>query len=80
MAYQSLCFSTKYLAGHTDLLGGAVSFGNHELGSQIDQMQKIFGNNMVGTMVIIEVHKHYVCLNPTVVLAYWDSKINTHTK
>ena len=47
MGYQPLRFSTKYLAGHTDLLGGAVSYGDPKLGSQIDQMQKLFGNNMV---------------------------------
>ena len=42
-----LSSSTKYLAGHTDLVGGAVSYGNRELGAELHQMQLLLGNNMV---------------------------------
>ena len=39
--------STKYLAGHTDLVGGAVSYGSEEVGRKLHSMQLHLGGIMV---------------------------------
>ncbi len=39
--------STKYLAGHTDLVGGAVSYATPELGAQLAHYQLLLGACMV---------------------------------
>ena len=40
----SFLLSTKYLGGHTDLIGGAVSFATEELGEKLKYHQILLGS------------------------------------
>ena len=50
--------STKYLGGHTDLIGGAVSFATEELGEKIKYHQILLGSCTVSTYVQHTLIKH----------------------
>lgn len=39
--------STKYLAGHTDLIGGCLSYSTAELGHKLHNTQILLGPSMV---------------------------------
>ena len=43
--------STKYLGGHTDLIGGAVSFATEELGEKLKYHQILLGSCTVSAYV-----------------------------
>ena len=44
--------STKYLGGHTDLVGGAVSFATEELGEQLKHHQILLGSCTVSMILV----------------------------
>ena len=47
LCIMSICFSTKYIGGHSDLVAGAVSYASEELGSIIHEHQILLGSNLV---------------------------------
>ena len=43
-------YSSKYLAGHTDLIGGCLSYSTAELGEKLRNMHVLMGPSMVSTV------------------------------
>ena len=41
------CFSTKYMAGHTDIIGGCLSYSSAELGGRLVSTHHLLGSCMV---------------------------------
>ncbi len=46
-----VCYSTKYIGGHSDLVAGAVSYATEEQASIIHEHQILLGTNLVSCTV-----------------------------
>ncbi len=53
----TLMRSTKYIGGHSDLIGGVVSYASKDRGEALTAIQIYLGNNMV-----IKSQWHVVCI------------------
>ena len=63
-------FSTKYLGGHTDLIGGAVSFATEELGEKLKYHQILLGSCTVSKCVQ---HTSFSVMQLTIIKLYFSA-------
>ena len=56
--------STKYMAGHTDLIGGCLSYSTAELGHKLQNTQLLMGTAMVNEHITNEEHDNALTLSP----------------